>query len=109
MIIDQTKIVSTLIADGFTIKKNLHGNSMIPAIPDNSPVSISPVTPRDVRIGDVVLINSNGVFLVHRVVRRFVKEGFRFIQTWGDNNLIPDLPVEENKVIGKNFNHFQRQ
>lgn len=74
------------------------GTSMLPLIRYKvDPVTIMPLDREPVE-GDIVLFRheGDGALVVHRVYR--VGDGK--VQTWGDNRLKPDRPMDRDAVLG---------
>lgn len=100
--IDQIEIVRLITAKGASITKFVTGDSMEPAIPDGVVLHLCPVQDRQIRLGDVVFIVSpQGKPIIHRVAWLYRKHGKDFCQTWGDNQLTPDLPVSCEEVLAR--------
>lgn len=80
------------------------GGSMEPVLPMGSAVIAMPVTPADLRVGDVVSLRpgpQHAVF-THRVTRLVIRDGGLWVATRGDANPDPDpslVPVAN--VIGR--------
>jgi signal peptidase len=75
---------------------------MYPTIRENEAITVEPVTPQDVKVGDIILFRSGESVVAHRVMRIEKVEGkaSRFIlreDTWGTL----DEPVEAEQILGK--------
>lgn len=70
---------------------------MRPTIPDGSLVTLGPVAPGAVRVGDVVLVQVGDGASLHRVVARWAG----LVWTKGDLNPWRDPPVPAASVIGR--------
>lgn len=75
---------------------------MYPTIRENERITVEPVSPQDVKVGDIVLYRSAEGVIAHRVVRleRDEDNGLRFIfreDTWGTL----DEPVEAEQILGR--------
>jgi signal peptidase I len=80
------------------------GRSMEPAIPLGSTVVITPVTPADLVIGDVVSlqIDPSKATFTHRIVDVVDRPDGRWIRTKGDANADPDPTlVPASAVLGR--------
>jgi signal peptidase I len=80
------------------------GRSMEPAIPLGSTVVITPVTPADLVVGDVVSlqIDPSKVTFTHRIVDVVDRPDGRWIRTKGDANADPDPTlVPASAVLGR--------
>jgi signal peptidase I len=75
---------------------------MYPTIRENEAITVEPVTPQDVKAGDIILYRSGESVVAHRVMRIEKGEGnaSRFIlreDTWGTL----DEPIEAEQILGK--------
>ena len=79
-----------------TIWVRIHGTSMLPAIPREAMVRLSPLPDRPLRAGDVVLFErETGGPVLHRIVAAGEGE----IRTHGDNCHDPDPPTPLDRVL----------
>ena len=91
-----------LLKEGHRIQKAVSGDSMLPAIPENSTVQIEPVDAAEIQLGDIVYFDSDdGRPIIHRVSLKFKRENEVFIQTWGDNSSYPDAHVPLSHIHGR--------
>jgi signal peptidase I len=76
---------------------------MAPNVADGDLITLRSVTPRAVRLGDLVFSQEPGSPpLLHRVIsRRCGPGGAWVIRTKGDALNRPDVPVREEHVVGK--------
>jgi signal peptidase len=75
---------------------------MYPTIRENESITVEPIEPQDVKVGDIILYRSGESVVAHRVIRIEKVEGkaSRFIlreDTWGTL----DEPVEAEQILGK--------
>jgi signal peptidase I len=75
---------------------------MYPTIRENEPITVEPIAPQDVKVGDIVLYRFEESVVAHRVIRIESRKGngLRFIlreDTWGTL----DEPVEAEQILGK--------
>jgi signal peptidase len=75
---------------------------MYPTIRENEAITVEPVVPHDVKVGDIILYRSGESVVAHRVIRIEKGEGSasHFIlreDTWGTL----DEPVEAEQILGK--------
>ena len=75
---------------------------MYPTIRENEAITVEPVEPQDVKVGDIILYRFGDSVVAHRVMRIEKREGnaSRFIlreDTWGTL----DEPVEAEQILGK--------
>jgi hypothetical protein len=60
-------MIATRVAGGETVQFRPTGNSMVPLIRSRQLVSVSPVDPARVEVGDIVLCRVSGSTYLHRV------------------------------------------
>jgi hypothetical protein len=75
---------------------------MYPTIRENEAITVEPVAPPDVKVGDIILYRSGESVVAHRVMRieRGKSDTLRFIlreDTWGTL----DQPVAAEQILGK--------
>jgi signal peptidase I len=75
---------------------------MYPTIRENEAITVEPVAPQDVKVGDIILYRSGESVVAHRVIQIEKGRGntLRFIlreDTWGTL----DEPVEAEQILGK--------
>ncbi len=89
----------TLLQHGTAIRFRAPGTSMTPAIHDGEWIVVQPVTPGDIKIGDIVLYRINSRLVAHRIHRlpRHADEAFILR---GDTNG-EDEYVSEDRILGK--------
>jgi signal peptidase I len=82
---------------------SLVGASMEPTIPRGALVMIEPVSPAQLRVGDVVTIREpNGVLVTHRVTRIASVSAVTYVETKGDANHVPDpVLTPATAVLGR--------
>lgn len=99
---EQLELVRGFLAEGKSVKKPAFGQSMLPSIPDGAVLEIKPIASKRIMLGDVVFfVSAQGAPLVHRIARRFRREGQLYVQAWGDNNHAPDFSVPDQLVLGR--------
>ncbi|MCK5313298.1 MAG: signal peptidase I [Desulfobacteraceae bacterium] len=102
MNISTLQLQKDLLDNGTCITRNAYGNSMVPVINEGALINIYPVREKQIKLGDIVFIKTDSdLTLIHRVARIFKHNGKLFIQTWGDNNPIPDNAVPASYVLGR--------
>ena len=91
-----------LLGRGKRVRFRAPGRSMYPTIRENEAITVEPVEPRHVKVGDIILYRSGESVVAHRVIR--IESGrnnaLRFIlreDTWGTL----DEPVEAEQILGK--------
>ena len=91
------KLVREKLAQGGLVRLRVSGNSMAPLIESGDVVLVRHADPESLRRGDLLLVEREGAFLVHRLVAI----GARGIQTKGDNSSHADLPVTPQAILGR--------
>ena len=91
-----------LLGRGKRVRFRAPGRSMYPTIRENEAITVEPVVPQDVKVGDIILYRFGDSVVAHRVMRIEKREGnaSRFIlreDTWGTL----DEPVEAEQILGK--------
>jgi signal peptidase len=97
-----TDVSTELLRSGQSIRFRAPGRSMYPTIKEDETITVQPVAPSAIKMGDIILYRLEGVVIAHRVVRieRGEDGGSRFIAR-GDASGVPDEPVEPAQVLGK--------
>ena len=72
-------------------------NSMRPVLEKGDLIFIKGVEQKDIKVGEIVVYQTEDNFIVHRVVK--IEEGQ--LTTKGDANVIEDAPISYNQVIGR--------
>ena len=94
---DFAAIAREIVKQGKSFSFRAHGRSMAPFIADGDTIVVSPLK-GPARIGDVVLLKeSDGRLIVHRIVGR--RKGM--ILTRGDACAVLDSPADHVGIIGK--------
>lgn len=76
--------------------------SMKPELGVGDMVLIQKCTPNDIKDMDIIQYKREKYTVVHRVIRKYQKDGHYFFVTKGDNNLDEDMEhVKEEQLIGK--------
>ena len=91
-----------LLGRGKRVRFRAPGRSMYPTIRENEAITVEPVAPQDVKVGDIILYRSEKSVVAHRVIQiqRGEDKTFRFIlreDTWGTL----DEPVQAEQILGK--------
>jgi signal peptidase I len=91
-----------LLSEGKTIRIKAHGYSMYPAIKPGSLILIEPVMIKGNLVrGEIVALKRENGLVVHRVVKREIKNGITYYITRGDSNARADSPVTIDKIAGR--------
>jgi signal peptidase len=83
------------------VRLRLQGNSMWPTIPAGSLVEVESIGTAGIRLGDIVVWQSGGDLIAHRVVHR-VRDGATLgLVTKGDNASAADQGLAPSAVLGR--------
>lgn len=85
------------LAQSSLVRLRVSSDSMAPLIEQGDTVLVRSVHPRDLRRGDLLLVERDGSFLVHRLVAA----GAHDVQTKGDNVSHADPAVALQEVLGR--------
>ncbi|HEY2544908.1 MAG TPA: signal peptidase I [Candidatus Acidoferrum sp.] len=77
------------------------GTSMVPAIQPGDVLTIQPVDPKEVSLGDIVVYASEHVLVVHRIVRTSMDSSNPWLVTRGDRLLRDDAPILPGELLGR--------
>jgi len=98
---DFALLASQLLDKGVEVSFTVTGSSMRPSLENGDKVTLAPVSPEKLKIGDVALFRRRDESLVlHRLVRREGGPQPAFIFK-GDAVAEPDEPVAPDQVLGK--------
>ena len=91
-----------LLGRGKRVRFRAPGRSMYPTIRENEAITVEPVEPRNVKVGDIILYRFGENVVAHRVIQIEKSKGntLHFIlreDTWG----LVDEPVEAEQILGK--------
>ena len=105
-------ITAELLEGGHSIRFQAPGRSMHPTIRDGETITVEPVTPSGVKVGDILLYRGKTGVIAHRVVQierenthavtgsSSLSPDYLFILR-GDASVNCDFPVEQAQVLGK--------
>jgi signal peptidase I len=77
------------------------GTSMVPAIHPGDVLSVQPVDPKEVSLGDIVVYAREQVLIVHRIVRTSAAPSEPYLVTRGDRLLRDDPPIHPGELVGR--------
>jgi len=77
------------------------GTSMVPAIHPGDVLSIQPVDPKEVSLGDIVVYAREQVLVVHRIVQTSADSSEPYLVTRGDRLLRDDAPILPGELLGR--------
>jgi signal peptidase I len=94
-----------LLRQGRSVRFRAPGRSMYPTIRENDVITVEPIGPLCVRVGDIVLYSLQRGVVAHRVVRmiqhdRPLPAHISFVLK-GDTWRIEDEPLQEHQILGK--------
>jgi hypothetical protein len=84
-----------------TLRFAATGWSMLPSVWPGETLVVEPVSPDEVRLGDVVLVGREGRLCAHRVVSRVIDSESPQWITQGDGMAAPDRPVVADELLGR--------
>jgi signal peptidase I len=74
---------------------------MVPAIHPGDILSIQPVDPKEVSLGDIVVYAREQVLVVHRIVETSTSSNEPCLVTRGDRLLRDDTPILPGELLGR--------
>ncbi len=97
-------LTAELLSRGTTVRFRPSGRSMYPSIREGELITVEPVQPSDVKLGDIVLYRSQRGLVAHRVVgssptQSSVLSPHYFLR--GDASLSCDKPIEVQQILGR--------
>ena len=95
------ELASEVLRSSGRLRLCVTGWSMLPTVWPGDTLVVEPVSPDQVRIGDVVVVARDGQLCQHRVVSIAEDSGNRRWITRGDALPVPDRPVLENELLGR--------
>jgi len=95
-------LTTQLLRDGKSVRFRAPGRSMYPTIREGEAITVEPILPSQIKVGDIILHRLDDSVIAHRVARIDRKQGgaLRFIlrsDTWGQY----DEPVHADQIMGK--------
>ncbi len=98
-------LTTELLSRGTTVRFRPSGRSMYPSIREGELITVEPVVPSDVQLGDIVLYRSERGLIAHRVVgssptQSSVLSPHHFLLR-GDASLCCDEPVAAEQILGR--------
>jgi signal peptidase I len=110
-------LCEALLRRGKSVRFRAPGRSMYPTIREHEVITVEPIAPSSVKVGDIVLYRLNRSVVAHRVVR-IIENDFRSQPTFaefsdamavgrlsfvfrGDTWRTQDENVEEHQILGK--------
>jgi signal peptidase I len=77
---------------------NSQGYSMYPVLLANDVIQVTPISPHDLNIDDIVVFAKKSHYVTHRLV--YISKNRSYGITKGDNNLLPDSPIRLRQIKG---------
>lgn len=105
-------LTAELLSRGTTVRFRPSGRSMYPSIREGELITVEPVVPSDVKLGDIVLYGTERGLIAHRVVevsnraagfslRASSSRDVLVFQLRGDASLSCDQPVVAHQILGR--------
>jgi signal peptidase I len=96
------EVVTDLLRRGHSVRFRAKGGSMHPTIREGEAITVAPVRPAEIQLGDLILYRSGRGVTAHRVVRvvRDPDGTLAFIPR-GDSSTTRDEPVAQSAVLGR--------
>lgn len=93
---------AALLGKGHRVRFSASGRSMIPTIQEGGVITVEPVEPSDIAVGDIVLYGSDRGATAHRVVGIEGRDvAARVFIARGDASEDCDAPAEARRILGK--------
>jgi signal peptidase I len=89
-------VLDDLLSKGQAVQVSVRGMSMFPLLMKGDVVLVKPVTYVELRKGDIVVFERNGIWVAHRLIRKYDGN----ILTNGDGNQLKDAPLSFSSVKG---------
>jgi signal peptidase len=91
-----------LLSLGLGVRFRAPGTSMHPTIRHGELITVEPVSPSELKRGDIILYRLKGNFIAHRLVKIQKKNGGGLIFLLrGDASINYDAPVKPEQILGK--------
>ncbi len=93
--------VETLLNDNNRLSFRMKGYSMFPTLREGDVGVVSKCSPREVKVGDIVVFRSGNKLIAHRLIKITDKEGQQIFIAKGDKNSFNDEPFSASQLEGK--------
>lgn len=91
-----------LLSEGKSIRIKAHGYSMYPCIKPGSLLLIEPIQIKGAPVpGEIIAMRRENGLVVHRLLKKTVKNSITWYIARGDSNAYPDNPVKIDKIAGR--------
>lgn len=97
-----TAFFGEILRSGLSLRVKVTGRSMAPFLKGGEIVTIKQVPVSALRIGDLIFFDTQGVLVLHRIVRKKLSDsGVHIFQTRGDGLMAFDEEILGGSVLGK--------
>lgn len=86
---------------GYILRAPIIGTCMHPFFIEKDIIIGKSILTPEMHIGDIIIYTPGDVMKAHRVIRKYKKNDKTVVITKGDNILDFDIPLNENKILGK--------
>ncbi len=95
-------LAASMLRAGISLQFQARGSSMAPTIRDGDSLLIVPARPHELRVGQIVLCQTeNNRYVVHRIVRRRRQQGSVSFLLKGDQCRSADGWVDGSRILGQ--------
>jgi signal peptidase len=96
------ELSAQLLSLGLGVRFRAPGTSMHPTIRHGELITVEPLSPSELKRGDIILYRLQGNFIAHRILKIEGRKGcgLTFILK-GDASATCDVPVKPEQVLGK--------
>lgn len=98
------EVAVNLLQSGQGVRFQAPGRSMKPTISEEETITVEPVSPLEVREGDIILYDNHTGLIAHRVVHIQRKNTSQLPDSFilrGDASVTDDKPVGAGQILGK--------
>ena len=98
----------SLLDDNHTLSFRMMGNSMYPTLKAGELGHVEKCSPKDLKIGDIVIFKAHDKLVAHRLIDIFQQNEAQIFFAKGDKNHYKDAPFRSEALVGKLVS-FQRK
>ena len=100
------RICTELLRQGYQVKFKAPGHSMYPTICDGDLITVGPIKPADICVGDIILYHHENGVVAHRVInihapQSSVPSTQHLFLLRGDSAIKYDDPIRADQILGK--------
>jgi len=96
------ELSAQLLSLGLGVRFRAPGTSMHPTIRHGELITVEPVSPSELKRGDIILYRLRGNFIAHRLVKIQKRNGGGLVFLLrGDASINYDAPVKPEQILGK--------